>query len=176
MDVGSKCRAAGGRACVLPRVSPYSREKSQFKARCVSSRLGTLRLEETSATGAKHLVRSPVRHGARRAQGASLQALVRQFLERLAGSREGAALVEQLERHWREADKHLREHPPKGYKFDREELYEERVDLHRLQRLSFWDALIVRSAHAGGCSVLLSEDMKHGQVFDGVRVENPFLR
>jgi predicted nucleic acid-binding protein len=50
------------------------------------------------------------------------------------------------------------------------------IDLHRLQRLSFWDALIVRSAHAGGCSVLLSEDMKHGQVFDGLRVENPFLR
>jgi antitoxin component of RelBE/YafQ-DinJ toxin-antitoxin module len=60
-------------------------------------------------------------------QGTSLQALVRQFLERLAGSREGAALVEQLERHWREADKHLREHPPKSYKFDREELYEARV-------------------------------------------------
>jgi predicted nucleic acid-binding protein len=50
------------------------------------------------------------------------------------------------------------------------------IDLHRLHRLSFWDALIVRSARAGGCSVLFTEDMKHGQAYDGVLVENPFLR
>ena len=60
-------------------------------------------------------------------QGTSLQALVRQYLETLAGTREGAALVEQLEEHWREADKHLREHPPRSYKFDRDELYQDRV-------------------------------------------------
>jgi len=64
-------------------------------------------------------------------QGTSLQALVRQYIERLAGSREGAALVERLEEHWREADKHLREHPPGSYKFDREELYEDRVGRRR---------------------------------------------
>lgn len=50
------------------------------------------------------------------------------------------------------------------------------IDLHRLQKLSFWDALIVRSARAGGCSVLVSEDLQHGQSYDGVRVENPFIR
>ena len=49
------------------------------------------------------------------------------------------------------------------------------IDLHRLQRISFWDALIVRSARAGGCSEVLSEGLKHGQVFDGVRIENPFI-
>lgn len=49
------------------------------------------------------------------------------------------------------------------------------IDLHRLQKVSFWDALIVRSARAGGCSVLLSEDLQHGQSYDGVRVENPFI-
>ena len=48
------------------------------------------------------------------------------------------------------------------------------IDLHRLHRLSFWDALILRCARAGGCSVVLSEDMGHGQSYDGVRVENPF--
>ena len=48
------------------------------------------------------------------------------------------------------------------------------IDLHRLQKLSFWDALILRSARAGGCSVVLSEDMRHGQDYEGVRVENPF--
>ena len=48
------------------------------------------------------------------------------------------------------------------------------IDLHRLHALSFWDALIVRSAVAAGCGRLLSEDMQDGQVFDGVRIENPF--
>jgi len=42
-------------------------------------------------------------------QGTSLQALVRQYIETLAGSREGAALVQRLEEQWREADKHLRD-------------------------------------------------------------------
>lgn len=50
------------------------------------------------------------------------------------------------------------------------------IDLHRLHRISFWDALIVRAARAGGCSVVLSEDMKDGQDYDGVRVENPFRK
>ena len=50
------------------------------------------------------------------------------------------------------------------------------IDLHRLQKISFWDALIVRCARAGGCAVLLSEDLQHGQSYDGVRVENPFIR
>ena len=50
------------------------------------------------------------------------------------------------------------------------------IDLHRLQGLSFWDALIVRSARAAGCSVVFSEDMGHGQDYEGVRIENPLSR
>jgi len=49
------------------------------------------------------------------------------------------------------------------------------IDLHRLRRLSCWDALIVHSAKQAGCSVLLSEDLQHGQVIDGVRIVNPFI-
>jgi predicted nucleic acid-binding protein len=49
------------------------------------------------------------------------------------------------------------------------------IDLYRLQNLSFWDALILRSAKQSGCRVLLTEDMQHGQVIDGVRIVNPFL-
>jgi len=33
----------------------------------------------------------------------------------------------------------------------------------------------VRSARAGGCGVLLSDDLQHGQSYDGVRIENPFV-
>jgi predicted nucleic acid-binding protein len=41
-------------------------------------------------------------------------------------------------------------------------------------RMSFWDALIVVSARAMGAEVLLTEDLSHGQVIEGVRVEDPF--
>jgi uncharacterized protein DUF6364 len=64
-------------------------------------------------------------------QGTSLQALVRRYIETLAGSREGVTLVDRLEDHWREADKHLREHPPRSYKFDRDGLYEDRLGRRR---------------------------------------------
>jgi predicted nucleic acid-binding protein len=48
------------------------------------------------------------------------------------------------------------------------------IDLCRLHGLSFWDALVLRSASAAGCARLLSEDMQDGQTIDGVRIENPF--
>lgn len=48
------------------------------------------------------------------------------------------------------------------------------IDLHRLHSLSFWDALILRAAKVGGCTRLLTEDLQHGQIIDGVRIENPF--
>jgi predicted nucleic acid-binding protein len=42
--------------------------------------------------------------------------------------------------------------------------------------IAFWDALIVEAALAAGATRLLTEDLPHGQVFDGrLRVENPFL-
>lgn len=44
---------------------------------------------------------------------------------------------------------------------------------HRHQ-LSFWDAMIVRSAAELRCGVLWSEDLNDGQVVEGVRLQNPF--
>lgn len=41
--------------------------------------------------------------------------------------------------------------------------------------LSLWDALIIEAALAAGADRLLTEDLQHGQVIDGMRVENPFL-
>jgi len=49
------------------------------------------------------------------------------------------------------------------------------IDLHRLHGLSFWDALIVRSAKQAGCSVLLTEDFQHQREMEGVRIVNPFV-
>ena len=48
------------------------------------------------------------------------------------------------------------------------------VDCGILSKISFWDALIVVAARASGCKTLLSEDLGHAQIINGVRVVNPF--
>ena len=50
----------------------------------------------------------------------------------------------------------------------------EAIAQSRDSKLSLWDALIICAAAAVGCAVLLTEDLNHGQVVDGVRIENPF--
>lgn len=45
----------------------------------------------------------------------------------------------------------------------------------RKMMLSFWDALIIDTALVGGASRLISEDLQHNQVIDGLQIENPFL-
>lgn len=50
----------------------------------------------------------------------------------------------------------------------------EAIDLHRLNQVSFWDALVVCSARAGSCARVLTEDLQDGAVLGGVRIENPF--
>ena len=49
------------------------------------------------------------------------------------------------------------------------------IDFHRLHQISYWDALVLRMAKQAGCAVLLTEDLNHGQVVDGMRIVNPFL-
>lgn len=46
--------------------------------------------------------------------------------------------------------------------------------LGQAHQLSFWDAMIVRSAAALGCAVLWSEDLNAGQVIAGVEIHDPF--
>ena len=41
--------------------------------------------------------------------------------------------------------------------------------------LSYWDALMVAAAQQLGCTLLLTEDLQHNQLIDGVRIVNPFL-
>lgn len=42
-------------------------------------------------------------------------------------------------------------------------------------QLSLWDALIVRAALQAGCDAILTEDLNHDQVIDGIPITNPFL-
>ena len=48
------------------------------------------------------------------------------------------------------------------------------IELHRLTRISFWDAMIVHAARIAGADVLYSENLQAGAIIGGVRVENPF--
>ncbi len=47
------------------------------------------------------------------------------------------------------------------------------IGIHERTGISFWDAMIVRSAAEMGCAVLYSEDLNAGQEYSGVRAENP---
>lgn len=40
--------------------------------------------------------------------------------------------------------------------------------------ISFWDGLIVAAALRASCDELLTEDLQHNQIIDGLRVRNPF--
>jgi len=48
------------------------------------------------------------------------------------------------------------------------------IDLGARYQISFWDALVIRSAQQSGCKILWSEDLGHEQEYDGVLVRNPF--
>ena len=48
-------------------------------------------------------------------------------------------------------------------------------ELSRTRKLSWFDALIIEAAICSGCQRLYSEDLGHGQVFDFLEVNNPFV-
>jgi len=54
-------------------------------------------------------------------------------------------------------------------------LISEALRLTARHRLSWYDSLIVAAAIEGGCGVLYSEDLQHGQRFGELKVENPFI-
>ncbi len=54
-------------------------------------------------------------------------------------------------------------------------LFERALRLRVRYQLHFYDALVVAGALEAGCDRLLTEDLTHGQVIDGLRIENPFL-
>ncbi len=54
------------------------------------------------------------------------------------------------------------------------DLYRATLNVQRHAGISFYDALIVASASAGGCRILYSEDLQEGRRFLGLTVRNPF--
>jgi predicted nucleic acid-binding protein len=56
------------------------------------------------------------------------------------------------------------------------ELFHEALDIGVRHQLSWYDSLIVAAAAEAGCSVLYTEDLRHGAKINGVKIENPFRR
>lgn len=54
-------------------------------------------------------------------------------------------------------------------------LYWQALQLSRRYSLSWYDSLIVAAALEADCLILYTEDLQHGQKFDNLRVQNPFL-
>lgn len=48
------------------------------------------------------------------------------------------------------------------------------LQLKNRYRIAYWDAAVIAGARRLGASILVSEDLAHGQDYGGVRVLNPF--
>jgi predicted nucleic acid-binding protein len=49
------------------------------------------------------------------------------------------------------------------------------TEIQEAHKLSFWDELIIAAAFAGNAATLATEDLNHGQLIEGIRIENPFV-
>ncbi len=47
--------------------------------------------------------------------------------------------------------------------------------LHQDHRISHWDSLILAAATGMKCAIVYTEDLNHGQDYDGLIVINPFI-
>ena len=49
------------------------------------------------------------------------------------------------------------------------------IDIQKENRISFWDAMIIAAAGASNCTTVLSEDLSHDTIIEGIHIKNPFL-
>lgn len=84
----------------------------------------TLAVDEATVERAREIARQ---------QGTSLNALIREYIELLANQPTGDELVKEFEEMWAEIDS-LGSGSRRPYKFDREEIYEERIGRYKGKR------------------------------------------
>jgi predicted nucleic acid-binding protein len=48
------------------------------------------------------------------------------------------------------------------------------IGIHRRHQISYWDAAVIAAAVSAGAEILYPEGLNHGQIYEGVRGENPF--
>ncbi len=54
------------------------------------------------------------------------------------------------------------------------EIHETAIDIAERYGFHFYDSLIVAAALRAKCSILYTEDLRHGQKIDGLTIKNPF--
>ncbi len=54
-------------------------------------------------------------------------------------------------------------------------IIKEAIDCSTVNKLSFWDSLIICAAENAKCELLYTEDLNHGQIIRGIKIVNPFL-
>lgn len=84
----------------------------------------TLAVDERTVERAREIARQ---------QGTSLNALIREYIELLANQVTGDELLREFQEMWADIDRSPGG-SSRGYKFDREELYEERLGRHKGKR------------------------------------------
>ena len=48
-------------------------------------------------------------------------------------------------------------------------------EIEESYNISFWDALIVSAAYSQNVPTILTEDLSHGQIIEGILIKNPFI-
>jgi predicted nucleic acid-binding protein len=48
-------------------------------------------------------------------------------------------------------------------------------DIEENQKISFWDALILSAAFSANATTLITEDLNHDQIIEGILIINPFV-
>jgi predicted nucleic acid-binding protein len=55
------------------------------------------------------------------------------------------------------------------------EIIKDAIDCSILQRISFWDSLILIAGEKALCEMIWTEDLNNGQIIKGIKVINPFI-
>jgi predicted nucleic acid-binding protein len=53
-------------------------------------------------------------------------------------------------------------------------MHDEALRISQRYKYGIYDSLVIAAALEGGCSVLYSEDMQHGQSIGSLKIRNPF--
>lgn len=55
-------------------------------------------------------------------------------------------------------------------------LIENAIDISSKTQFLFWDLLILSAAIESKCNILYTEDLNNGQIVEGVKIVNPFIK
>lgn len=55
------------------------------------------------------------------------------------------------------------------------EMIKDAIDCSVLQRISFWDSLILIAGEKALCEMVWTEDLNNGQIIKGIKIINPFI-